>query len=230
MERIPTYIWRLDKEIGGGIPKGSVILLQGEYGTYKTSLSYYILYRNAKESGRESIFVTTELTKDRLKRHLESMKIFPEEVDPLVKIVDIASMKKRERKILPMWIETIAERIRSFEGVQLLVVDNINLLDYIEDPLERRNAIFEFFEMLRDHSLTSIVISDIYRQEDRTDYELLADGVWKSKKVMINPSEYQVNIGIEKMLYTRHSFSYYTLVFEEGNFQLTKVMREEYKY
>lgn len=230
MQRIPTYIWRLDKEIGGGIPKGSVILLQGEYGTYKTSLSYYILYRNAKESGRESVFVTTELSKDRLKRHLENMKIYPDEVDPLVKIIDVASMRRRERKILPMWIETIIDKIRSYEGDHLLVLDNINLLNLIEDPIERQSTIFDFFETIREMGFTSIFICDLLRQDESTDYELLADGVWKVKKIMLNPTEYQINIGIEKMLYTKHSFSYYSIVFEEGNFQLTKVMREEYKY
>ncbi len=231
MERIPTYIWRLDRELNGGIPKNSVILIQGAPGTYKTSLSYYILYRNAKENGRGGVFITTDIPKDRLVKHLESMRIYPEDVDPLVKIVDIASMRKKEKKILPLWIDTITEKIKeNIENAELLVIDNINVLDFIDDPIERRTTIFEFLEMLRDLGVTSILTSEVASWDIPTEYEHLVDGVLKTRKVRISPVEYQIHMGIEKMMYTKHSFSYYTILFEDGRFQLAKVIREEYRF
>jgi len=49
-ERVKTHVDGLDELVGGGIPKGHVVLISGLPGTMKSSLTYAILHRNAQES------------------------------------------------------------------------------------------------------------------------------------------------------------------------------------
>ena len=46
VERLKTYIERFDQELGGGIPKGHVVLVSGTPGTMKTSLVFSIIYNS----------------------------------------------------------------------------------------------------------------------------------------------------------------------------------------
>jgi KaiC/GvpD/RAD55 family RecA-like ATPase len=52
MERIKTYIDRLDEQVEGGIPKGSISLICGVAGCMKSSFAYSILY-NVRTGGTE---------------------------------------------------------------------------------------------------------------------------------------------------------------------------------
>jgi len=52
---------RLDKELGGGIPPGSIILVEGDYGAGKSALSQRFAYGLCEE-GTTVTFLSTELT------------------------------------------------------------------------------------------------------------------------------------------------------------------------
>ena len=47
MDRISTGILVLDQILGGGIPKGSTVLLAGRPGTGKTILAHQMMFQNA---------------------------------------------------------------------------------------------------------------------------------------------------------------------------------------
>ncbi len=52
---------RLNKELGGGIPRGSIVLMEGDYGAGKSALSQRISYGFCQE-GTTVSFLSTELT------------------------------------------------------------------------------------------------------------------------------------------------------------------------
>ena len=52
---------RLDKELGGGIPPGSIVLMEGDYGAGKSALSQRFSYGLCEE-GHTVTFLSTELT------------------------------------------------------------------------------------------------------------------------------------------------------------------------
>jgi len=56
--RTPTGIYGLDPIIGGGFPKGSLILVAGNPGTGKTIFSAQFLYYGATEFGEKGIYVS----------------------------------------------------------------------------------------------------------------------------------------------------------------------------
>jgi flagellar protein FlaH len=52
---------RLNKELGGGIPWGSIVLVVGDYGAGKSALSQRFAY-GLCETGSTVTFLSTELT------------------------------------------------------------------------------------------------------------------------------------------------------------------------
>ncbi|WP_181693160.1 ATPase domain-containing protein [Natronomonas sp. LN261] len=52
---------RLNKELGGGIPRGSIVLMEGDYGAGKSAISQRIAYGFCEEETTVS-FLSTELT------------------------------------------------------------------------------------------------------------------------------------------------------------------------
>lgn len=52
---------RLNKELGGGIPRGSIVLIEGDYGAGKSALSQRLTY-GLCETGASVTYLSTELT------------------------------------------------------------------------------------------------------------------------------------------------------------------------
>ncbi|MEK6851733.1 MAG: RAD55 family ATPase, partial [Candidatus Thermoplasmatota archaeon] len=67
MDHLPTFIEGLDEVLGGGIPKGSVVLICGTPGTMKTSLTFSVLYHNVKNHGSKALYISLEEGHDDLK-------------------------------------------------------------------------------------------------------------------------------------------------------------------
>src|SRR2546430_1656061 len=64
---LQTYVDGLDRVLGGGIPRGSTVLVAGTPGTMKTSLILWIMHENARTHGTKSLYVSLEQDMDSLK-------------------------------------------------------------------------------------------------------------------------------------------------------------------
>ena len=67
-ERVQTGVSGLDAILSGGIPRGNVILLEGEIGTGKTTLGTEFIYRGATDFGEPGVIVVFEMSPDKLAR------------------------------------------------------------------------------------------------------------------------------------------------------------------
>jgi circadian clock protein KaiC len=65
---VRTGIHGFDPILGGGIPRGNVILLEGSVGTGKTTLGVEVVYRGAKQFGEPGIIVLFEVSPDKVVR------------------------------------------------------------------------------------------------------------------------------------------------------------------
>src|SRR5437773_10222643 len=90
-KKISTYIEGLDEVLGGGFPVGHVVLLSGLPGTMKSTLSYAILHRNAKERGARCLYVSLEQTRMSLEDQMAAMGFGVEEVRGDGHFVDVGS-------------------------------------------------------------------------------------------------------------------------------------------
>jgi len=65
-ERVKTGIPGLDELVGGGLPKGSLVLLSGKCGTGKTLFSMQYIYKGVTDYGEPGVFVSFERNPDAL--------------------------------------------------------------------------------------------------------------------------------------------------------------------
>lgn len=94
MEGIKTYIDRLDEQLEGGIPKGTISLICGVAGCMKSSFAYTILYNNAVAGNKKGLYITLEQEVQNLKQQMETLGM-NEESDKLAivnhKMIDTAT-------------------------------------------------------------------------------------------------------------------------------------------
>src|SRR5881398_1497039 len=64
---LQTYVDGLDRVLGGGIPKGSTVLIAGTPGTMKTSLILWMMQENGRAHGVKSLYISLEQDMDSLK-------------------------------------------------------------------------------------------------------------------------------------------------------------------
>jgi circadian clock protein KaiC len=230
METIRTYIGGLDDALGGGIPKGDVVLVVGPPGTRKTSIAYSILHNNAKK-GVRGIYFHLEEKEAQLKANMASLGFRPLDEAELY-VVDLALLrgnlgeKERGRDWLKVLQEMIKETLRS-GGYQLLVLDSLNILYALGSIQNPRSDLFHFFDFLKDLGITALVVSEVpYGSPALCQYgeDFLADGIIYVRYFPVGETDVQLRLRIMKMRGTSHVEGYFALNFDRGGFGVTEVV------
>src|SRR5439155_1505661 len=65
MDRVQTHVEGFDEALGGGIPRGSTVLVAGSPGTMKTALTFSMLYENVK-AGSKALYISLEESQEDL--------------------------------------------------------------------------------------------------------------------------------------------------------------------
>lgn len=230
-ERIRTYILRLDEQMDGGIPKGHVVLISGNPGTYKSSLAFNILYHNALNHDKRGLYVSFQQSRESLQDQFTSLGMDYEEVDEKITIVDVGYLRQTMKTKPQDWIDVFkryVDNIRATTHYDLLVVDSLTTLEVISKVEDKREAIFHLFEWLRSfRGLTSFMIverpllTDTMKEE-----EFLADGIIYLTKERLGHMETRRFLTVDKMRATKHNTSYFALLFDGGRFQVTRVISQ----
>src|SRR5437773_1505 len=66
MDRVQTHVEGFDEALGGGIPRGSIVLVAGSPGTMKTALTFSMLYENVK-AGSKALYISLEESQEDLR-------------------------------------------------------------------------------------------------------------------------------------------------------------------
>lgn len=235
IERIRTYIQNFDDNIQGGIPKGQVVLVTGTPGTMKSSLCYSILYHNALNIQKKSMYLTLEQSKGNLLEQMELMGMDKEQVKEHVQVIDLGLIRKSltELSSKGSWIQVFkmyTENLKRNVGFDILVLDSLDVLEMaaqIRD--DRRTELFYLFEWLRNMGVTSFLISErapdeIFRHSYDEGY--LADGIISLKQQEIGETDVQRRIRAVKLRSTNHKTGYFSLLFSDGMFRATQVISE----
>ncbi len=232
--RLKTYIEGFDRALEGGIPQGHIVLMAGTPGTMKSSLTYYALYNQAKESGTTCVYVTLEQSRNSLLRQMEKMGMRTEEVRQSLHILDLGIIRKnlKSSACSESWMQVFKGYLNSLKndlGFSVLAIDSLGVLETLSSMSNRRTDLFYLFEWLRDLNATSFLISEV--SPDRLfdgsyDEGYLADGIITMKMHVVREVETQRRIRCVKMRETNHDPSYFSLIFSAGRFQVTKAISE----
>jgi len=230
--RLPTFIKGLDEQIEGGIPQGFILLIMGEPGTMKSSLSYSILHHNAK-AGRNCLYVTLEQGRKSLLTQMTSLGMPYEQVENNLSVLDLAILRKKMKLGKKSWMEVFkmyAVNLRKSLNYEILVIDSLTILELLSSFREPRIELFEFFEWLRDMNVNTILPTEMNSKGDiLTTYgeDYLADAIIHLKMERVGDVNIQRRLRVVKLRATNHSPNFFTLLHGDGGFAVTKVIAEE---
>ena len=181
--RSATGIPELDGLLGGGFPKGSVILLSGASGTGKTSLSLEWLFNGVRMFDEKGIYITFTEPLFKTLKNLEGLEYYDRQIieDEGIKILDIrkslAENELDENKILNL----IEEEVKKNDA-QRLIIDSITAVAYnLENKARIRRFVFDLGTMLASLGCTTILTSEVVG-EGYSVYgveEFISDGIIK---------------------------------------------------
>jgi len=225
MERIKTYIERMDERLEGGIPKGSVSLICGTPGCMKSSLAYSILYKNAVEGNLKGLYITLEQGIPSLKKQMEMLGMVEE--SEKLDIVDHKMIDKElggERRFelnLVKKVKYYVDDLLNREDYDIIAIDPLNALYSLTTIKNPRREVYLFFEGLREKEITSFLVSEMDQGVNRFGKygveEFLSDAIIHLN-FMRERDILERYLGIVKMRCTNHDLQYFPLFYNKNGF------------
>jgi circadian clock protein KaiC len=221
--RCVTGIEGLDNILGGGIPKGSMVLVAGSVGTGKTTLSLEFLVRGA-ERGERSLFLSVTESSAKL---IENLSEFDFSANDLVEqgtlvFVDLPLMYERlgldHEELTLEEIDLLTRSILGLVaeiGAQRVVLDSLTSVGYRIRRDERiRDFMLNLSSGLTRLGCTTLLISEVAPAEGKYSShgveEAVVDGV-----ILLGNASRQGDIlrvlQVVKMRGTAHSRAQYVI-------------------
>ena len=184
-EHVPTGIAGLDDLLGGGYPRGRVILITGGPGSGKTLMSMQFLIDGIERFDETGVFVSLEESKYHLSNEMANFgwDLEKYEKKSQIAIVDASPLrqvsKEKEEEVAPsedehrdvkirgaeFSIQALSTVIRSYARVTRatrIVVDPITSLSFqFPDEQQRRIAIIDLLDALMSMGTTNIITSEM---------------------------------------------------------------------
>ncbi len=232
VERIKTYIERFDEELGGGIPKGHVVLVSGTPGTMKTSFVFNILYHNAVKNDMRGLYITLEEGIEDIKEAMTGLGF--DNLDEVeVFMVDVGKIRLDNKTMEDKkdWLEVLSEYIShrvNFNKFDMIVIDSLGALYSLVDLENPRKDMFHFIGGLKNLGSTTFIISEKARDsKELAPYQedFICDGIIHLKRHVVGEGDSQLRIDIVKMRKNKHKHGWMTLIPKQGGFMVTSVIQ-----
>lgn len=215
-DRTLTGIPGLDEMLGGGIPRGRVVLLVGGPGVGKTILGNQFLVNGIKNYGENSAFISLDESKqhfysemgkfgwDLAKLEQERKFVFVD-ASPIrtipgeVKIGKV-TIGKKDFSLLSL-IEGIKAGVKAIDAKRIVIDPIGSLVFQFPDVMQRRNAVLDLVEALVGSGATCILTTEVRapRLEKAVQLEeYLAHGVIVLQSVQVGRSIVR-SLQVEKM-------------------------------
>ena len=198
-DTVPTGVYGLDELIGGGFPKGRIILILGGPGAGKTLLASQFLYKGLSEHSENGIMVSLDESK---KHYYSEMMNFGWDFQKAedegkfgfidaTRLSRVAILKEKMVKeetsslrgkqlSVDSLVEQLEEKIRQINAKRVVLDTLASLFYRFLDPIERRTAGVDLIEALSDIGTTTLVTTELLQlglERKIMDEEFLVHGV-----------------------------------------------------
>jgi circadian clock protein KaiC len=158
MKLCPSGIAYLDKMLGGGLPKPSLILIAGSVGVGKTTLALQSLSA-AAANGEKALYIPiTSQSEGKLTDYLHNYTFFNDNI--IVRPVDRSTAEKD-----PLTILLDIGTIMASTNPDRVVINPLTTLGFGFPVSEIRRFYYSFDAMLQDWSAQTMVTGELSRQE-----------------------------------------------------------------
>ncbi len=177
----PTGIIEFDKIIGGGFPKGSVVLLAGSSGVGKTIFAFRWLFEGVRNN-ENGIYVTVTEPLFKSVKNLETMSFYDRSAieQERLKIIDIRELYDKKSFDSEKILSFIEESVKQ-TNAKRLCIDSITAIAYnIDDKAKIREFIFKLGKILAALGCTTILTSEVSGQNQYSVYnveEYISDAI-----------------------------------------------------
>ncbi len=229
--RVRTFVEGLDEALGGGVPKGHVIVVEGSAGTMKSSLVFSILAHAATVEGKHGLYLSLHERTPSLLKQVGSLGL-PLHVERGSLVVIDPRAAKGLLDPRKDWLEAFqaaVDGIRGPRSLDLLAIDSLESLETLAQFPDRRRELLRLFEWLRDAELTTFVISetpDLTVQGSaasrRSDQDFLADGILHLAQHPVSEHDVERRLRVVKMRGTHHDTGYLRLTLSDGRFRAVR--------
>lgn len=229
-----TYVEGLDRVLGGGIPKGSTVLVAGTPGTMKTSLILWVMHENARANGTRSLYVSLEESMESLRAG--SVRMGMKELDEAhVYILDMGQLRRgmerseASKDWVTILLEIIKEAVNS-TGYQVLALDSLEALYALTEMKNPRREMYHFLTALKELDLTTFVITETPFGAQRLAQwgeDFLADGILQLRQVEVGETEVQLRLRCVKLRWMNHDHSALALNHDGERFFVTHVISKK---
>jgi circadian clock protein KaiC len=232
IERIPSFVDGLDSRMGGGIPKGHVVLIEGSAGCMKSTLAYNILFQNALRHQRSGMYLTIEQPRRDIEEQMAALgldKSVDKSVDQRLAVIDLGELRTflseaKESELDVDWFRSVLNQIQSYRRdhpLDLFVLDSLNGLLALHTKENPRLELFHFIKELKSYPMTSFLISEVSPGEGWSGgpQGFLADGIihLEAKRT---EDIIRLQLGVVKMRKTSHEKQYYPFLVRKGGFEV----------
>jgi KaiC/GvpD/RAD55 family RecA-like ATPase len=174
---------RLDRILGGGLPVGYVIIVNGAAGTMKSTLCYSILHSLASRSGRRSMYFSLEQKRDSIVRQMDRMGLGLDATNGSMIVVDMVDLRKRMEDEPGDWREILMRYVKNVHDqmpFDYFVLDSLDSFRGMTQAELDRESMKDLFDWFKDLNITVFVITEkpigtLLESEHGETY--LADGV-----------------------------------------------------
>lgn len=226
IERIKTYIKGLDKEMSGGIPAGSLVLIAGKPGTMKSSLAFSILYNNALEEDMTGVYVTLEQGGKSLQANMDSLGMSISALEKEFSVLDLGMIRKKLIELgNQTWLEVFKMYVKNLKknmDINLLVIDSLDVLDVMAKFENPREELFHIFQWLKEMDVTTLAVTEMRQGSNefcKHGEDFLSDGIihldMRRKEDSVN-----LFLSILKMRQTNHKRGYFPLILDKDGFEI----------
>jgi len=178
--RVPTGIDGLDKIIGGGFPKNSLIIIAGNPGTGKTVFSAQFLYRGAVNYGENGVYVSFAENRETFYENMRPFGFDFEKLEEEDKFRFLSLLAVKEKAISSI-LRMVLREINQINAKRL-VIDSFSAMaqGFINQHDVRILIHTVLCRIVKQMGCTTLMIVEVPYGEDRIGLgieEFLADGV-----------------------------------------------------
>ena len=162
-ELISTHDERLDYILGGGIPAGHLVVVNGGPGSMKSTLAYYILHNAANKSNKRSMYFSLEQKRESIIRQMDRMGMSRAAAEQNMVVVDMVDLRKAMQKEKGDWREIMMRYVKNIHSqmpFELFVLDSLDSFKGISQFDFGRQDMKDLFDWFKQLKITVLIITE----------------------------------------------------------------------